>query len=73
MVVFKGVSRSRKCEICGKGDWCSYQVDGPIQICRRIAGGLEKKDKWGVVYYVYGLEKIRSRVNRGRRNKNEYY
>lgn len=30
------VSRSRQCQICGKGDWCLIAIDGTAAICARV-------------------------------------
>jgi hypothetical protein len=52
------VSRSRRCPICGKADWCSVSADGRFVACRRVEQGAHKikQDKDGAPYYLHRLD-----------------
>lgn len=55
--MWKSVSRKRKCAVCGKPDWCSYNDKVGFGICRRlkIGSAVERQDANGVAYYVYKM------------------
>lgn len=53
--MFKEVSKSNRCQICHKSNWCTYSPCGQYKICRRINDGTAKIkiNKNGEEYYVY--------------------
>lgn len=50
---FHSVRKNRPCLICEKGDWCSYDDESQTSLCRRTPGGISKKDKSGLEYWLY--------------------
>jgi len=40
---YVGVTRDRRCPICGKPDWCLISVDGMWAVCERIHDGGERR------------------------------
>lgn len=48
------VTRAAPCPICGHDSWCSVSRDGRTVNCRRVdAGGRQKTDRSGAVYWVH--------------------
>ena len=46
----------KPCPICGHDSWCTVTRDGRVVNCRRVdAGGREKTDQNGAVYWVHHL------------------
>jgi hypothetical protein len=55
------VTRSHRCPICEKADWCSVSIDGRFATCRRVAqGGKAKTDKDGSPYFLHRLYRTES-------------
>lgn len=52
---FKEVSKTDRCPICGKSDWCSVSRDGTVICCRRDygSGGIPKNDRSGTPYWLH--------------------
>jgi hypothetical protein len=48
----KRVTKRRKCEICGRPDWCSYTEDGALALCMRVSAGSVKQAKNGAYIHV---------------------
>lgn len=53
--MFKEVSKSNRCQVCGKSSWCSYSQCGRFLVCRRFNDGTAKVklDSNNNEYYVY--------------------
>ena len=51
--IYKHVSRSRPCLICGKTDWCSYSLNGEVSCCPRKNEGADyvSKQGWGIYFH----------------------
>ena len=52
--IYKHVSRSRPCRICGKTDWCSYSLNEEVSCCARKNEGADyvsKKERWGIYFH----------------------
>src|SRR5437588_10089110 len=52
--IYKHVSRSRPCRICGKTDWCSYSINEEVSCCARKNEGADyvsKKERWGIYFH----------------------
>jgi hypothetical protein len=48
---WRRVSRSSRCPICGKPDWCSVSADGAVAICPRV----ESRRRCGEAGYLHRL------------------
>lgn len=59
------VSSKAPCPICGHDSWCSVSGDGLTVNCRRVdAGGRQKTDRAGAVYWTHHLDgKVRTAPN----------
>jgi len=51
--IFCRVNRRRRCQICGKPDWCSYVRDGSISICMRVSEGARKINRHGGAIFIH--------------------
>lgn len=58
--MWKNVSRTNPCPVCGKPDWCSITQDGTWVACRRVDDGQAQHriDKAGIDYWLYRLSGI---------------
>jgi hypothetical protein len=53
---FREATHADPCPVCKKPDWCRIAEDGSVCCCRRVAaGGEERADKDGAIYYVHQL------------------
>lgn len=50
---FAEVSTRQRCRICEKPDWCKYDEESGVSICRRISGGIHRTDKAGAEFWMY--------------------
>ena len=48
---FVRVSRSRRCPICGKPDWCLIKRDSSAAVCARVESG----HRWGQAGWFHRL------------------
>lgn len=56
------VSPHRRCPVCGAGSWCQVKRDGTVVLCKRDAGGREKENSRGEVFYVHVMHGVDPRT-----------